>query len=652
MSLAIISQDTILGHAVRLTHEAQQRVWITSPWITRGAVSRLLDDLIPKVRAGEIELRIVYRFKEPHDLEITDLDQLGRLQEAGCQLRYSSRLHAKLLLVDDRAAIVSSSNLTATAGYGLEDQAGHRNEELGVLLEDEASALADLEREFLTIWESGSTIGPDTLGIVVGAPTASDFSFAAIRSVNVGSYATVPAEGGLAIGRISAVTAHNLTMPPLDANAGSLPTYQTKRRSRDATDLQTIFSNASKEHALLVARSTIDPSATFNLVDVEVLKQLSGERLHAPTRPVPPGGDVTRTSADVLGKLLGDGDVPFGSVLHHPEAPVCLAGHEILSKHLAVLGMTGAGKSNAVKVLVRNILSLPSSRHLRVVVIDTHGEYVAVASDLAAQAKTLDVEQRDSVLDEDVVKELLRLKKKDDGLMQRLHAVADKVGNDAGLTQFAEVVAAEAELGGTVEASMGRLCKVIDERGDLCLWPEDTLRIVDADGGATETLETPGLYILDLQHTDGLEERAEKTAAVLDHVFQVNRESQGAFPTLVVLDEAQNYAPEQQTGWLSRVRPAFDAVFRIASEGRKFGVGLVVSSQRPARVNKDILSQCNTHIIFRVANVEDLGAIAGSFEAASRPLLAELPGFDTGVCVVGGTAVGMVTRVEVPLFGR
>ena len=87
-----------------------------------------------------------------------------------------------------------------------------------------------------------------------------------------------------------------------------------------------------------------------------------------------------------------------------------------------------------------------------------------------------------------------------------------------------------------------------------------------------------------------------------------------------MLDEAQNYAPEQHTGWLKEVKPAFDAVFRIASEGRKFGVGLVVSTQRPARFNKDVLSQCNTHIIFRVANVEDLAAIAGSFEAASKPL--------------------------------
>ena len=57
-------------------------------------------------------------------------------------------------------------------------------------------------------------------------------------------------------------------------------------------------------------------------------------------------------------------------------------------------------------------------------------------------------------------------------------------------------------------------------------------------------------------------------------------------------------------------------------------MGLVVSSQRPARVNKDVLNQCNTHVVFRVANVEDLSALAGSFEAATRPLLEELPGFD------------------------
>ena len=645
MSLAILSQDTILEQAIRLTRSAKKRIWITSPWITRGAAGRLLDELLGQVREGKLELRVIYRFKEPQDLEITDLDALSRLQEAGCVLRYSARLHAKLLLVDDCAAIVSSSNLTAAAGYGLEDQPSRRNEELGVLLEDEPSAIGDLEREFSTIWDAGKEIGPDTLGIVVGTPTATAFTFAAIREADLGGYATVRSGDGLAIGRISNIVAHNMTMPELQAE--SAPPFRSRWRHQPPADLYSIFSAASKEHGLMLARAAIDPAATFRLVDVEVLKQLSGDELHAPARPVPPGEDVSRASAQVLGQLLGEGDVPFGSVLHHRDAPVKLRGREILSKHLAILGMTGSGKSNALKVLISNLLTHPSYGQLRIVIIDTHGEYVT--SRLAGRATVLDVEQRRSVLDDEVVKDLLRLKKKDEGLMQRLRAAADKLADDATLDQFSDVVKAEAELGGTTEASMSRLVQILRNSDDLCLWADEERRIVDSDG-KTEELEKPGLYLLDLHLTDELEERAVKAAAIIEYVFEKGKASNGGFPVLVVVDEAQNYIPEQQTGWLSRVRPAFDAVFRVASEGRKFGVGLVVSSQRPARVNKDILSQCNTHAIFRVANVEDLAAIGGSFEAASRPLLTELPGFDTGVCVIGGTAIGMVTRVEVPLF--
>jgi DNA helicase HerA-like ATPase len=188
------------------------------------------------------------------------------------------------------------------------------------------------------------------------------------------------------------------------------------------------------------------------------------------------------------------------------------------------------------------------------------------------------------------------------------------------------------------------------ERDDLCLDPEEGATVVDASG-ATDDLSPPGLYRLDLRATAGMEVRAAKAAAVMNHVFEHSKETGGGYPSLVVVDEAQNYAPEQQTGWLARVRPAYDALFSIAAEGRKFGVGLAVSTQRPARLSKDILSQCNTHLIFRVANVEDLAAIAGSFEAAMRSLLEELPGFDTGTCVAGGTAIGMVVRVQVPHVG-
>ena len=211
------------------------------------------------------------------------------------------------------------------------------------------------------------------------------------------------------------------------------------------------------------------------------------------------------------------------------------------------------------------------------------------------------------------------------------------------LEEFLAAVELEAPNAGNLADKLTRLVAAAREADDLCLWPHDGAVITHADSVDPQRLDEAGLYILDLRHTASLEERSAKAAAVMTAVFERNKHTGGQFPSLVVLDEAQYYAPEQQTGWLARARPSFDAAFTIAAEGRKFNVGLVVSSQRPARVNKDVLSQCNTHLVFRVANVEDLSALAGSFEAASQPLLAELPGFDTGVCVVGGTAIGMLT---------
>lgn len=98
-------------------------------------------------------------------------------------------------------------------------------------------------------------------------------------------------------------------------------------------------------------------------------------------------------------------------------------------------------------------------------------------------------------------------------------------------------------------------------------------------------------------------------------------------------------------------RVSFDALFEIATEGRKFNCRLLISSQRPARVNKDILSQCNTQMIFRMVSEEDLAAVAGCFEEASAGLLAALPGYETGTSYAGGVSLAMGVAVAWPLAG-
>src|SRR3990170_8989755 len=110
--------------------------------------------------------------------------------------------------------------------------------------------------------------------------------------------------------------------------------------------------------------------------------------------------------------------------------------------------------------------------------------------------------------------------------------------------------------------------------------------------------------------------------------------------------------PERTTGYMAEAAKhgSLGALTTIAVEGRKFGVGLVVVSQRPSRIAKDVLAQMNSQLVFRLANLEDLAYVRESFEAAGASFLAELPHLDTGICLCAGTAVEMPVRCDVPLF--
>ncbi|MGO9032652.1 helicase HerA domain-containing protein [Mycobacterium sp.] len=369
-------------------------------------------------------------------------------------MRYSTRLHAKLILADN-AALVSSSNLTATAGYGLDDAAAWRNEELGVVIRSDDGVLSELESQFEAIWSSATRVEESTIGIAMDFPTVRQFSFVAIRDVRLGEYATAKdTAGNVILGRISEVTAYNPSFPQMNESMWITRGYSgTAGSSRvEVPDLQSLFSHPSKEHGFLVTKTFFEPESVFRIARVEVLKHYVAGA-YFPRLCRWPRDPTSRTHLlTCCASSWAMGTSSSAPCCNTPTYPLpCVQPSS--RNTLAVLGMTGSGKSNAINVL--------------------------------------------------------------------LHRISKQTG--------------------------------------------------------------------------------------------------GQFPSLVVLDEAQNYAPEQQTKWLARGRPSFDAAFAIASEGRKFNVGLVVSSQRPARVNKDFLSQCNTHVVFRVANVEDLSALAGSFEAASQP---------------------------------
>lgn len=115
-----------------------------------------------------------------------------------------------------------------------------------------------------------------------------------------------------------------------------------------------------------------------------------------------------------------------------------------------------------------------------------------------------------------------------------------------------------------------------------------------------------------------------------------------ARPVFVVLEEAHNFvAGGRDQGRASII------IKRIASEGRKFGIFLVLITQRPYRIHQDTLSQCNSQIIMRLTNPEDQNAVRRASESISESLLADLPGLNVGEAVVLGPLVRVPVMVRV-----
>jgi hypothetical protein len=114
-------------------------------------------------------------------------------------------------------------------------------------------------------------------------------------------------------------------------------------------------------------------------------------------------------------------------------------------------------------------------------------------------------------------------------------------------------------------------------------------------------------------------------------------------PVLVVVEEAHRYAPERGQG-----RSQAGSIVRtLASEGRKFGVGLAIVSQRPARVDKNVLSQCNTHITLKTTNPNDLKAIVAGVEGLDSRAADEIQMLPVGVAIVAGLPLAAPVFVEI-----
>ncbi|MDR5590490.1 ATP-binding protein [Christiangramia sp. SM2212] len=124
---------------------------------------------------------------------------------------------------------------------------------------------------------------------------------------------------------------------------------------------------------------------------------------------------------------------------------------------------------------------------------------------------------------------------------------------------------------------------------------------------------------------------------ILEFVSRFPESDRGKLPIVLALEEAQNYIPEKNRG--DRESIAKKVFERIAREGRKYGISLLVSSQRPSELSKTVLSQCNSFIIHRLQNPEDQKYVRQLVSAANEDILQQLPILPQQHAVIMGDAV-------------
>jgi len=128
---------------------------------------------------------------------------------------------------------------------------------------------------------------------------------------------------------------------------------------------------------------------------------------------------------------------------------------------------------------------------------------------------------------------------------------------------------------------------------------------------------------------------------IIEFISHFLPEQRGKFPIVIVLEEAQNYIAEKNE---SVAKIVFE---RIAREGRKYGISLVVCSQRPSELSKTVLSQCNSFIIHRLQNPEDQKYVRGLVSSANSDILEQLPIIPQQHAIITGDCVRTPIQVRI-----
>ncbi len=383
----------------------------------------------------------------------------------------------------------------------------------------------------------------------------------------------------------------------------------------------------------------------------------------------------------------GSDQINVGTLQQDPSIIAYVDVEEMLSKHFAVLGSTGVGKSTGVSLLLNEILK--ARPNLRVFLLDVHNEYGRCFGDRAQVLNPRNLKLpfwlfnfeeivdvlfagRPGVPEElDILAEVIPMAK---GLYTQ-YQNSDRLGlglkrsdpKQVGYTVDTPVPYRLVDLISLIDERMGKLenrssriiyHKLISRIETVRNDPRYAFMFDNANvGGDTMAevishlfrLPANGRPMTIMQLAGFPAEVVDSVVSVLCRMaFDFGLWSDGVSPMLFVCEEAHRYASADRNVGFG---PTRKAVSRIAKEGRKYGVYLGLITQRPAELDATIISQCNTLFSMRLANDRDQALLRSAVSDAAANLLSFVPSLGTREVLAVGEGVALPTRLrfkEVP----
>ncbi|MEM4502185.1 MAG: ATP-binding protein [Ignisphaera sp.] len=377
---------------------------------------------------------------------------------------------------------------------------------------------------------------------------------------------------------------------------------------------------------------------------VNILGYLDPEsqKLKIPPIPPPPGTEVFKAARSFLSKIFSpnkDSYIRIGVLLREPTVEAKVNINKVVSRHLGILAMTGMGKSNLVALIAKRVVE----KNGTIVIFDYHGEYVSM------NMKSLNIikpKLNPRTMNLDEIARLLNIPVNASRQRMALYECLESNQNNG--VEFFQYIkkclqnriarygSSAQKLLDSITVYERYLKKILDENVD------DVLNRIVL--GAINVVDLSELHINQADAVIAhwlnrlLTSRKEATISENKRGFPI--------PILVVIEEAHVFLPNDYETATKR------EAISIVREGRKFGVGLVVVSQRPRGLDSTILSQLGNLAILRIVHPEDQAYVARYCESVVHEVINELPGLNTGEAILLGEWVKTPTVAKIDYVGE